>query len=63
MLRDNQAKRNHWPVGLITKTFPSDDGKVRKLEVRIVRDGTAKLFLRPVSELVLLLPKDDSRDN
>ena len=63
MLRDNQAKRNDWPVGLITKTFPSSDGEVRKLEVRIVRDGTAKLFLRPVSEVVLLLPKDESKNN
>lgn len=53
LLRDNQVMRNHWPVRIVTKTFPSDDGKVRKIEVKMVRDSTARLFLRPVSEAVL----------
>ena len=51
-------KRNDWPVGLVTNTFPSADGKVRKVEVKIVRKGEQRLFLRPVSEVVLLVSKD-----
>lgn len=58
LLMVNQAKRQDWPVGLITKTFPSDDGKVRKVEVRIVKEGSPRQFLRPISEVILLLRKD-----
>lgn len=61
LLKDNQAKRNQWPVGLITKTFPEEDGLVRKVQVEIVKDGARKAFSRPVTEVVLLLsPKTDS---
>lgn len=55
LLKDSQAHRNEWPVGLVTKALPSSDSKVRKVEVRIVRDGKAKVFLRPISEIVILL--------
>ncbi|XP_038071931.1 uncharacterized protein LOC119740639 [Patiria miniata] len=58
ILKDTQVKRNDWPTGLITKTFPSEDGKVRKIEVRIIRNGEPRLFLRPVTEVVLLFNKD-----
>lgn len=57
LLKESQSKRNEWPTGLITKTIASRDDKVRKVEVKIVKQGTAKIYLRPVSELVLLLPK------
>lgn len=55
LVRDCQSQRNEWPLGLVTKTFPSKDGKVRKVEVKICKRGETKLFLRPVSELFLLL--------
>ena len=42
-------------MGVIERTFESDDGLVRKVEVRIIRDGKPTLFTRPVHELVLLL--------
>ncbi|KAA0717677.1 hypothetical protein E1301_Tti014546 [Triplophysa tibetana] len=61
LLKDNQAKRNQWPTGIITKTFPGEDGLVRKVQVEIVKDGTRKTFSRPVTEVVLLFsPKTDS---
>ncbi|KAI7814396.1 hypothetical protein IRJ41_017003, partial [Triplophysa rosa] len=61
LLKDNQAKRNQWPKGIITKTFPGEDGLVRKVQVEIVKDGTRKTFSRPVTEVVLLFsPKTDS---
>ena len=61
LMKDSQAKRNGWPLGMITKTFPSDDGKVRKIEVKVIRSGEPKLFLRPVTEVVLLLAKDSDQ--
>lgn len=59
LLKDNQSPRNEWPMGLVTSTFPSSDGKVRKIEVRITTQDTVKTFLRPVSEVILLLPKEN----
>lgn len=55
LLKDSQAHRNEWPMGLVVQTIPSSDNRVRKVEVRIVKDGIAKVFLRPVSEIVVLL--------
>ncbi|XP_065144903.1 uncharacterized protein [Paramisgurnus dabryanus] len=46
LLKDSQVHRNEWPVGLIVNTFPSQDGKVRKVEVRVAKQGTVKTFLR-----------------
>ncbi len=45
LLKDNHAKRNQWPTGLITKTFAGEDGLVRKVQVEIVKDGTRKTGL------------------
>ena len=33
----------------------SDDGRVRKVKVNVVRDRERKTYLRPIKELVLLL--------
>ncbi|XP_030605166.1 uncharacterized protein LOC115793807 [Archocentrus centrarchus] len=55
LLKDAQVNRNKWPMGLVTKAFHSNDMKVRKVEVRIVKEGTPKVYLRPISEIVVLL--------
>lgn len=49
LLKESQVKRNEWPIG---------DDKVRTVEVKVVKQGYAKVYLRPVSEVVLLLPKE-----
>ncbi|KAM4045123.1 uncharacterized protein ACNLHF_008939 [Anomaloglossus baeobatrachus] len=54
LVKNTQSKRNEWPLGLVTKVFPSQDGQVRKVEIKIPKQS-GKLFLRPVSELILLL--------
>ena len=60
LLKDNQVKRNEWPMAVVTKTFPDQDGKVRKIELKVTRSGSAKTFLRPVSETVLLKSADET---
>ena len=55
LLKDSQAHRNEWPVGVIVNTLPSGDKRIRKVEVRIVKEGTSKVLLRPISEIVVLL--------
>ncbi len=53
LLKSIQAKRNDWPMGIVLETIPGRDGRVRK--VKVVKDGSAKLFLRPISDVVLLM--------
>ena len=58
VVRDKQAPRNDWPMGVVSKTFASSDELVRKCEVRMVRNGKTVSFTRPVTELVLLFSSD-----
>lgn len=58
LLKDKQARRNEWPMGRILKTYPSKDGLVRKMEVKVTSHHPPKTCLRPSSELVLLLESD-----
>ena len=57
LLKDNQSKKkkNEWPLGIILPVFPSDDGKVLKVRVKITKKDSIKFLLRPVSEIILLL--------
>ncbi|XP_027882064.1 uncharacterized protein LOC114150069 [Xiphophorus couchianus] len=55
LLKDSQAHRNDWPIGIIVKTLPSSDKIVRKVEVKTTKGGHAKIFHRPVSEIIVLL--------
>ncbi len=59
LLKQVQSPRNDWPLGLITSIFPSNDGKVRKVEVRTTSGGNVKTFLRPISDVILLLAKEE----
>ena len=54
LIRDKESHRNQWPVRVVEKTFPSTDLNVRKVQVRIVREGKAVSYVRPVSELIWL---------
>lgn len=37
LLKDPAEHRNNWPTGIIERVFPSDDGLVRKVVVRTIR--------------------------
>lgn len=56
LLKDQQLKRNEWPLGIVTQVFPSKDNSVRKAEIKVSRHDGTKLYQRPLSELILLLP-------
>lgn len=53
LLRDTQ--RNQWHMALVTNTYPGSDGKVRILELKVSKGGTVKSFLRPVTDVVVLM--------
>lgn len=55
LLKDSQVTRNEWPMALVTKAIPGTDGKVRKLELRVTKGGSAKTFLRPIVEVIPLM--------
>ncbi|KAL4009520.1 hypothetical protein ACER0C_003372 [Sarotherodon galilaeus] len=55
LLKDKESKRNQWPTGLVVNTFPGQDSRVRKVEVRVVQGGTPRVYSRPATEVVLLL--------
>ncbi|XP_062585397.1 uncharacterized protein LOC134247072 [Saccostrea cucullata] len=55
IVKDSAVHRNYWPMGIVEKTFASDDGLVRKVQIRVIRDGKPAFFMRPVHELVVLL--------
>ncbi|KAJ8364608.1 hypothetical protein SKAU_G00134390 [Synaphobranchus kaupii] len=60
LMKDLQVRRNEWPMAVLIKTFPSTDQLTRKVEVRVIRQGTPKVFSRPITELILLLSPADS---
>lgn len=55
LLKDNECDQNNWPLAIVNRTFTGSDGRVRKVEVVVTRDGKKCTFVRPVTELVLLL--------
>ena len=62
LVKEDGAHRGDWPLGRVTKAMESDDGKVRKAQVEVQRDGRKKTFLRPIKELVLLVPSESHAD-
>ena len=50
-------------MGLVTAAFPSSDGKVRKVEIKTASQDKVKTFFRPITEVVLLLPKKGQRSS
>ena len=47
---DENTRRGHWPIGVVTKTFAGDGGVVRRVSVKI---GKSEL-IRPVIKLCLI---------
>lgn len=55
LLKDSQTCRGEWPMALVVNALESEDGKVRKAEVRVIKEGKSAVYTRPICELVLLL--------
>ena len=50
LMKDDNSARNEWPLGRIVDVYPSTDGLVRKVSVKI----GDKTFDRPIQKLVLI---------
>lgn len=55
LLEESDSSRNHWPIARVTRTFPSADGHVREVEVRVIRGDTVSHYVRPIHKLVPLV--------
>ena len=62
--KEGDLSRNQWPLARVTKTYPSDDGFVRKVEIEkatqdMDKDGRRKnslnVYDRPIHKLVVLV--------
>lgn len=53
LLKDEECKRNQWPLARITSVYTDDDGLVRSVELRTERCKTT--LKRPIQKLVLLV--------
>ena len=51
---DSAAARNHWPVAVVEDIFPSSDGFIRKVSVRLMIDGKPVSYTRPITEIIYL---------
>ena len=64
LLRAEETHCSDWPLGCVKEAIESDDGKRRKAQEEVWKDGSKKIFLRPIKELALLvaaeIPKDSS---
>lgn len=56
LLMDSSLPRFQWPVRVVERVYLShNNDHVRKVQVRIVRDGKPVILTRPTTELVLLI--------
>ena len=63
LVKDSEifTRRNGWPLACVEEVFPSDDGLVRKVKLRVANkqaDKTSSL-VRPITKLVLLVGCDE----
>lgn len=66
-VKDDNLPRNCWQLARVSKTYPSEDGYIRSVQVDLgdatlhadgKREGPVKQLDCPVNKLVLLLPSD-----
>ena len=53
--------RNGWPMARVEEVFPSSDGMIRKVRLRVAKkqEDKTRSLLRPISKLVLLVGVED----
>lgn len=43
--KDSACARNDWPIGIVKRVLPGDDGRVRKVELKVVRNGKTTTYI------------------
>ena len=71
LIQDNSSLRGRYKMGIVTDVFPSDDGKIRSVEVSYKNiqggesyDGVKYTSVtRPVHKLVVIVPAEEQGDD
>ena len=56
LMKDYDSHRSRWPLAVIINVYPSKDGLIRKVALKSTRDDRSVTYVRPITELVLLVP-------
>ncbi len=59
LLKEDNERRREWPLGRVIGAPQSDDGKVRKIKIKVVRGNDSREYMRPISMVVKLLSEDE----
>ncbi|XP_062594609.1 uncharacterized protein LOC134256031 [Saccostrea cucullata] len=54
LMKDAETPRIQWPLGIVQQCFESEDGRIRKVSLRVIKHEKPVLYTRPVSELIYL---------
>ena len=57
LLKEQDLKRNQWPLGRVVETFKSDDGLVRTVRVKIA--NAVEPLVRSIVEMVVLVKSEE----
>ena len=74
IVQDTKQLRGNWKLATVSKVFPSDDGKVRRVQLQYKNEkigeavdeytGTPYTTIeRPVQRIVVIIPIDDDADS
>ena len=44
-MRDESQHQNDWPLGQVVEAIRSEDDRVRKVKVEVIRDGERNTYL------------------
>ena len=59
LLNDKGARRNEWPMGVVTQVKRSQDGLVRSATIKLANKTSShasSLVTRPINKMVLFVP-------
>ena len=62
LVKDEDVRRNQWPMARVVDAHPADDGMVRSVKVQLSSKdgGKGSVLERPIAKLVLLLESEES---
>ena len=52
LLQYDDLPRNHWPLACVTKVFPSKDGRIRRVQLLLTREGRRKILERTIHKTI-----------
>ncbi|XP_052786111.1 uncharacterized protein LOC128221546 [Mya arenaria] len=55
LMMDSSVSRIQWPIGVIEDVFPSANGQVRKVSVRVVNSEKPVTYISPITQIIHLL--------